>query len=456
MAAKDNKLEVGQSRIGLMIDGLPDTPRVAVKLERTDKRVEVTIPLLDGHGDVYQYWFSSGIIYGDDPDKTKRRYEPPESISFYDARGPVGLVGSSASGSTMNFGGAGIGEGRLTFDYAILGAGSGADYESINGLRSEVEGLGTWVGLRSLNAEREIKDGRLASVNLRLESSPSIRAGRLLNAEFQSNWRYGPGPGPDQTTIAERMQIHTQIKKAVSWEDHFKVHFPLRNLLRVASWQRLNFVGHEVVSVADPLRTLDGKAHGDQWLPVITYRTGITESASKLSWMDFLFSYADVESKGVGRWIDLSNRFERGLTPLVGLLDLGGASLEAHLAQVGIGFEMLGYDLMLETGAIARGQAYVKFADQVAAVLDTVANLLPFPTTDFQELLRRTYMGVKHADNAQPNRQEMHLAYRQAIQVFRAWVALRLGMPKAKLKAALENDKVTRQIREIERSLATP
>lgn len=265
MVAKDNTLEVGQSRVGLMIDGLPETPRVSVKLERTDRRVEVTIPFLDGISDIYQYWFSSGIMYGDDPDRTKRRYEPPDAISFHDAHGPVGLVGSRVSGSKLNFGGIGVGEGRIIFDYTILGASSGAVYESINGLRSEVEGLGTWIGLRSLNAEQKFNDaGRLDSVNLRLQSSPVIRADRKLNAEFQSNWRYGPGPGPDQTTITERMHIHTQIRAAVGWEEHLGVHFPLRNLLRVAAWQRLNFVSHEVMSAADPVRTLDSASHGDQ------------------------------------------------------------------------------------------------------------------------------------------------------------------------------------------------
>lgn len=436
-----------------MIDGLTETPRVSVKLERTDRRVEVTIPFLDGISDVYQYWFSGGIMYGDDPDRTKRRYEPPDAISFYDAHGPVGLVGSRVSGSKMNLGGSGVGEGRLVFDYTIPGASSGAAYESINGLRSEVEGLGTWIGLRSLNAEQKFSDaGRLDSVNLRLQSSPAIRAARRLNAEFQSNWRYGPGPGPDQTTISERMQIHTQIRAAVRWEEHLGVHFPLRNLLRVAAWRRLDFVSHEVMSGADPIRTLDGAAHGDQWLPVITNRTGIsTEAPSKLNALDFLFAFGDVGSIGVGRWIDFSHKFERGLSPLVGLLDLEGASLEAHLAQVGIGFETLGYDLIIASG-VSKSQADKKsWEDRVRAVTSVTASVLPFYEDDFVDLLRRNYRAVKHADNARPHWQEMHLAYRQSIQVFRTWVAIRLGVPKTRLKAALDHDKVTRHIREIHR-----
>lgn len=453
MVSEDNTLEVGQSRVGLMIDGLPETPRVSVKLERTDRRVEVTIPFLDGISDIYQYWFSSGIMYGDDPHRTKRRYEPPDAISFYDAHGPVGLVGSRVSGSKMNWGSTGVGEGRIVFDYTILGASSGAAYESINGLRSEVEGLGTWIGLRSLNAEQKFSDaGRLGSVNLRLQSSPPIRAARRLNAEFQSNWRYGPGPGPDQTTISERMHIHTQVRAAVGWDEHFGVHFPLRNLLRVAAWRRLNFVSHEVMSAADPVRTLDGSAHGDQWLPVLTYRTGIsTEAPTKLNALDFLFAFGDVGSNGVGRWIDLSRKFERGLSPLVGLLDLEGASLEAHLAQVGIGFETLGYDLIIASG-VSKSQADKKsWEDRVRAVTSVTASVLPFSEDDFVDLLRRNYRAVKHADHARPDWQEMLLAYRQSIQVFRAWVAIRLGVPKKRLKAALDHDNVTRHIQEIQR-----
>jgi len=454
--AEDNTLEIGQSRVGLMIDGLPETPRVPVKLERTNRRVEVTVPFLDGRSDVYQYWFASGIMYGDDPDRTKRRYEPPHAISFYDAHGPVALVGSRVLGSKLKLGGVGIGEGRLAFDYAILGASSFSAYESINGLRSEVEGLGTWIGLRSLEAEQQFSEtGRLDSVNLRLQSSPAIRVARKLNAEFRSNWRYGPGPGPDQTTISERMHIHTQVRAARDWEEHLGIHFSLRNLLRVAAWRRLNFVSHEVMSAGDPLRTLDGSAHGEQWFPVSTYQTGISsEAPATLNALDYLFAFGDVGSKGVGRWIFLSQEFERGLSPLVGLLDLEGASLEAHLAQVGIAFETLGYDLTIASG-LSKGQADRKsWEERVRAVTSVAASVLPFPEDEFVDLLRRNYRAVKHADNSRPDWQELHLAYRQSIQAFRAWVGIQLGVPRERLKTALKQDKVTRHIMEIQRGMA--
>lgn len=44
VASDDNTLELGRSRIGLMIDGLKETPRGAAKLERTDRVVELDGP----------------------------------------------------------------------------------------------------------------------------------------------------------------------------------------------------------------------------------------------------------------------------------------------------------------------------------------------------------------------------------------------------------------------------
>jgi len=125
--------------------------------------------------------------------------------------------------------------------------------------------------------------------------------------------------------------------------------------------------------------------------------------------------------------------------------------LEAHLAQVGIGFETLGYDLIIASG-VSKSQADKKsWEDRVRAVTSVTASVLPFSEDDFVDLLRRNYRAVKHADHARPDWQEMLLAYRQSIQVFRAWVAIRLGVPKKRLKAALDHDNVTRHIQEIQR-----
>jgi hypothetical protein len=455
MVGKDNQLQEGQSRVGWMVDGLPETPLISLMLSRTHSEVGVTIPFSDERSDPYHYWFSSNMMYADDPARSKRRYEAPNAITFFSADGSVGLVGSRESSSKRSWVGPGSGEGRLIFDFTVLGASSGSAFESVNGLRSEVEGLGTWIGLRALDARQALNEaGRLDSVTLQLKSSEPIPVARKLNAAFQSNWRYGPGPGPDETTISERMQIHTQVRQGVTWDEHLAIHFPLRDLLRMAAWRRLDFVSHEAMSHADPLRTLDGVSHGDQWLPVITYRTGISaKPPAKMNSLEFLFSFGDIGSVGVGRWLQLNQKFERGLQPLLRLLDLQGATLEAHVAQAGMGFELLGYEMLRAHGMSKRQADAKSWEERTRAISSAAAEVLPFSEDDFVARFRKTYMAVKHADRALPDLEVMHLAYREAIQVFRAWTALRLGVPKKVLRATLKRDKVTRHIEAIQQSL---
>ena len=74
--------------------------------------------------------------------------------------------------------------------------------------------------------------------------------------------------------------------------------------------------------------------------------------------------------------------------------------------------------------------------------------MLPFSGAGFPDLLRRTYIGVKHADRARPDVNEGLLAYLQAVQVVRAWVGSRLGVSKGRLQQALRDD--TRSLRILE------
>lgn len=112
---------------------------------------------------------------------------------------------------------------------------------------------------------------------------------------------------------------------------------------------------------------------------------------------------------------------------------------------------MLGYDLLIEGGASKTKAEGAQFVGHVRAVSSSVADVLPFSADDFPDLSRRAYVGVKHADRERPEGHDMQLAYWQAIQIFRAWLALRLGVAKTRLREALGYDNVTRHIQAIER-----
>lgn len=204
------------------------------------------------------------------------------------------------------------------------------------------------------------------------------------------------------------------------------------------------------MSTVDGIRTMDGKKHGEVWLDVLTRRTDLLEGApTKLRLHDFLFDFTDIGASGVGRWLRLVERFERGLAPLIGLLDLEGASVEAYIAQIGIGFEMLGHELLVEAGVSKSQIAKKSYADLVAVVADSVSTVLPFPGKDFSKRLRRTYIDTKHANRVRPDLDDALVAYLQAIQVVRAWVGIRLGVQEGRLRQALADDPRSRRIIEL-------
>lgn len=441
MVKGKNAIPKNGARIGLMIDGLKETPRVATKLEIDQNKVVLTIPFINGHEDPYKYWFSGKVRYGDDPNREKRRYRAPRSVTFQDSAGPVALIGSRTLGSDVNLF-SGIGEGVLGFDFTVLGASSSSKYEKINGLRSEIEGLGTWIGLRSLAARKEFQENRLRSVELQLESPSPVKVCQRLNAEVQANWRYGPGDSPDETTIAERMQVCTRVSRPRTWEEHLAVHYSLRDLVRVATWRELNFTSHDVLSLRDPYRTVDGTSHGERWMGVVTHRTGVREQSTRVDRSDYVFHYGDIGPKGVRRWIDLVDRYGRGMNPLIGLLDIQGASLEARIAQVGIGFEMLGFDILVSSGRSRSSVKKASYLELVEAVSSSVDRAVPFDVTGFPSNLKRVYVNTKHADRSGSTPEEIRDVYLAAIQVFRAWVATKLGMRPSRLQEALKYDRL--------------
>jgi hypothetical protein len=116
-----NELLPGQSRLGFIYDGLPDTPHVAVQLQRTDHSIEMRLPWNDEYNPGHERWFSQGILWGDDPDRTKHRYEVPQQLAFVDPAGPVALVGCSESRYSSNRG-MGVGVGRASIRFAVIGA----------------------------------------------------------------------------------------------------------------------------------------------------------------------------------------------------------------------------------------------------------------------------------------------------------------------------------------------
>lgn len=435
-------------RFGFIFDGIDESPHVAVQLTRTATGITMSLPWLDDYNEMHERWFMQGATWGDDPDGTKFQYQVPTSIVFVDPSGPIALVGCRAAGynSNMVFG---VGVGRASVQFAVLGARDAAAYDSINGLRSELEGLGTWVGLRSLSQERELDEqGKLSVATMRLDSPQPIVISHSPRLEIRPAYRYGPGEHPDETVIKERMLVQTSSRKPDDWWKHLDHHFALRDLVRLASWRRLNFLSHEAMRNDDPMRTLDGRSHGREWRTVATSLTGQVSEPSKLNHFDFTFHYGDVSKAGITRWLEFHRNEPRIVQPIMKLLDLEGASLETHLAQMGIGLEALGYWTALKTGVPKRVAKEEALEARLTRIVNDLRIDLPLNAAEYASTIATAYNSVKHANRNLPPSKTLYRAYRMGIQLFRVWAMDLLGVTPARANVLLARDQFTSLIAE--------
>lgn len=341
------QLVVGQPRIGWLIDGDDSTPLIGVALEDTGTAIQLRVPWSrEANTDHVLRWFSKGIQFGDDPDRVKHQYRPPHHLWFRDPAGIVALVGTRA-GSSRNVITHGLGEGRVTVDYAVLGAGF-ADYSVLNGLRSEFEGLTDWVGIRCLQEESEQDaEHRLAELRLTLRAPDAVKISRALNLRLQPHFSTERTVDRD-LAIHETIVVESSARKGRRWVDHLTAHNAVRDLVAIAWWHLGAYRGQWVTRSTDPLRAIDGTSYGEQWLELRTHKHVRGDPTHPQGWP--LFSFTDVGANGLRRWQRLRAAHARGINPLLATLNPRNSGLEANLTVSCIGLDGIGFQLALDAG----------------------------------------------------------------------------------------------------------
>lgn len=270
-AIDKNTLEIGENRPGTLFTGEPSIGNIPASLTRTDKHIAIEIPWFEDK--LIMRWFSSGVLYMDDPDKTKYSYTPPRQMWFSDSRGTVCLLGCSVGPMTHRWGTGGVG--TLYFQYAIMNASIGVDYSRITQLRSSITGLRQWVGLSSVqeHLQTEPVDGYvmplIASKNITLKSPEDIRFG--ASSSFHSHW--STSRHDDIVEIHDIMYLESSSPTPATWDDVQQEHHALRDLLRISSWRDHIETISQVSLDQDCCRVETGAAYQKRWCPVITPNT---------------------------------------------------------------------------------------------------------------------------------------------------------------------------------------
>lgn len=437
-----NDLVVGSPRLGRLIDGDERTPEVAVLLEDTGGQVQVVV-LTGGVAsrDPYERWFSgSQVMYGDDPERVLYAYKPPRVAMFYDVNGPVALVGCRAGKARSSMTG---GRGVVEVDFAVLGA-RHMNYEKINGVRVEMPGLSPWTRMKSVHVTPSAgSDGRVRNLEVRLEAPDAVHLSRRVNLGLRPTWRTSRSESGGTFEAHDVVELMTATQRPRAWVEHLDTVLAVRELMCLSAWKPLGFTKVAVNRGDDPQRVLSGDAIGERWAQVVSYRFPTHQD-----WVqepNFLFYFPEIGSAGVRRWLRLRRHFSRAFKPLVEILDQEDAFVSTRLVQTGIALEALGYQLLLDAGAVPPNKRLVvKYHEALDAVLGDMAHIPLDDQKGWKDRSSQCYRGVKHADNSLPGTLDLLNTYRENVLVLRYWLAARMGLDDAALKARLEDDPLGR------------
>ena len=214
-------------------------------------------------------------------------------------------------------------------------------------------------------------------------------------------------------TLHEKLYVETRYDEARAWDDHLQTHSALRDLITLSQWAPEHFEDLQCLHESDPIRTMDGTARGDQWMPVLTTLVDVRTPTESTRRRHHLIEFDDLGPEGVSRWLDLTQSFARAVDPITSSAYLEGVTIEVRLAQLGIGLEALGYLLLILDGKPPTTANRTNFEKRLLRIGERIKDVVPFDISDWAHGTAEAYNGVKHANRTLPDPVEIANRWRE-------------------------------------------
>lgn len=452
----DNTLEVGQVRVGWLYPGeVEEGKGIPATLVRDGHRVQALISVESRYSSSpAARWGTEGGCYGDDPDRTKYQYKVPNNMYFIDDRGPVLLADCRTSGGrerTFSLGGV---LQKVSVGAAIFSS-RAYNTNSFNGYRTEIENLSQWFQMNTIKTRPvcEEVDGayRVKSVETKASSAGEILIDESKGLKFKSNFTVVPNSSSTKVVYESHDVLESYRDETIPFIKGMKEHDAIRDLLMISSWSVHRFISIEVSRDNDR-----GNFNAIAWRNVISERWETTKNID-IDNKDFIFTYNDIESNGVRKWLEISEKYPRALNPILSTIRWDSGTIENELFNLCSGVEALGRYIYQESpdkslGGGKSGKIYLRNALQniinqiPKGVLPyvkkfensrngKVVNSLP----EWADKINNSYNSVKHYGDEEINYENIFESIDLLRIIIVSWVGMQLGAKPEILRDSLIN-----------------
>lgn len=371
----DNTLEIGQVRVGWLYPGeVEEGKGIPATLVRDGHRAQALISVESRYSSSpAARWGTEGRCYGDDPDRTKYQYKVPNNMYFIDDRGPVLLADCRISGGrerTFSLGGV---LQKVSVGAAIFSS-RAYNTNSFNGYRTEIENLSQWFQMNTIKTRPvcEEVDGayRVKSVETKASSAGEILIDESRGLKFKSDFTVVPNSSSTKVVYESHDVLESYRDETIPFIQGMKEHDAIRDLLMISSWSV-----HQFVSIAVSRDNDRGDLGAIAWRNVVSERWETTKDID-VDNKEFVFTYKDIESGGVRKWLEISEKYPRALNPILATIRWNSGTVENELFNLCSGVEALGRYIYQESpdkslGGSKNGKIYLHNA------LQNIINQIP-------------------------------------------------------------------------------
>ncbi len=331
-------LNFKSSVLGLLIDGDPETPYLAGRLDMVKPQgAIVEIPYLH-HGNTDQFaavraWFSTRT--------------PPKNMVLKTSEGDISLYDVEWSSHAVKTG-QGISTGRVRPREVVLGRRDGDLSEPllIAEVRSKIDGLRELSGFTAVSRDRERdSDGKMQKLIVEVQSVASIewRQGDATMM-LQTDWRTAGPEAPEDPSfgIFDSVVLDSRFSAPVGFAEHLAEQRKVVQLLILLFDGPIRFRQHRVRDASFSVRVGPNRPLHHPFLELISRSTVADfaeEYPSEASLQQPLVYLGQVGEEGLARWGKAHAEWRRFILPAAGVLGRKGAFIEDQVASLSMALE---------------------------------------------------------------------------------------------------------------------